>query len=178
MRLVLLASLFFVAATGITSAQDFLRNPSFESRDFSGWTANGKGWSVSNKQSSEGKFSALCSVKKGDAPGMRVCLQKVGEVRSGKIVQVTLDAAAGDLANGANSKASLTILCTGAKGNVVKEYRSNILKPQTYFRQVKIDDAIVLPGTLDVYIMLVVEVYQQAIDEDWWRFDNVKANIL
>ena len=44
------------------------------------------------------------------------------------------------------------------------------------FRQ-GVDDAVVLSGTAEIYIMIVVEVYQTALDENGWRFDNVTVRI-
>lgn len=177
MRAIILASVFVAGVCFVCPAEELLTNASFESGDFSGWDTKGSGWSISEQSPSDGLRSAVCTVKKGDARALRVCMQKIGTVTQGKIVEVTLDVAATDVARSTNSKACIAVLCTDSKGAVRKEYRLNIDRPSTEFRQVIIDDAVVLSGTDNVYIMLVVEVFQPASDDDLWRFDNVKVMI-
>lgn len=177
MRTAVLAILFFTGACFVCTAEGPLRNRGFETGDFSGWDTKGQGWSISDKSPSEGLRYAVCAVKKGEERGLRVCMQKIGPVPAGKIVEVSLDVAATDVARSPNSKACIAVLCTDAKGGVRKEYRSGIGRPSAQFRPVEIDDAVVLPGTTDVYIMMVVEVFQTALDDDWWRFDNVAVRI-
>jgi len=63
------------------------------------------------------------------------------------------------------------------KGGILKEYRASVSKPTVEFQAVKIDDAIALPGTVQVHVMFVVEVYQTATNGDWWRFDNARLSI-
>lgn len=154
-----------------------MQNAGFETKDFSGWDTSGKGWSIDGKLFSEGAFSALCSVSKGDKPELRACVQKISGVAAGKIVEVSADVSGFDVVKTPNSKACLAVLCFGDKGQVLKEYRSSVDRPGSAFQPVEIDDAVVLPGTRQIYIMLVVEVFQPAMDGDWWRFDNVKLDV-
>ncbi len=169
-----LAWLVFCAVCG---AEELLQNPGFESRDFSGWDVRGQGWTIDGKSFSEGAVSALCTIKKGDKPGLRACVQKITDADAGKLVEVSMDVSGVSVVQPANSKACLAILCFDAQGIVLKEYRSNVVRPTAEFQPVKIDDAIVLQGTTEVYVMLVVEVYQPATDSDLWRFDNIILKI-
>ena len=173
MKRVILASLFLAGTCCVCAADELLKNPGFESGDFSGWDVKGNGWSVSDRSPSEGLRCAVCTVKTGDGRGVRVCLQKIGSVQSGRIVEVSLDVAAAGVAESPNSKASVVVLCAGAN----KEYRASVVRPGAKFQQIKIDDAVVLPGTSDIYVMLLVEVYQVATDDDVWRFDHVDVRI-
>jgi hypothetical protein len=177
MRTAVLMSLFFTGVCFSYAAEERLRNPGFETGDFSRWDTKGQGWSISDQAPSEGFRYAVCAVKTGEGRGLRVCMQKIGTVQEGKIVEVSLDVAATDVVRSPNSKACIAVLCTDSTGSVRKEYRSNIDRPSSKFQQVKIDDAVVLPGTANIYIMIVVEVYQTASDDDWWRFDNVTVRI-
>lgn len=52
-----------------------------------------------------------------------------------------------------------------------------MVKPSSRCKPIKIDDAVIFPETAQVYIMLVVDVYQTATDNDGWRFDNVRISI-
>jgi hypothetical protein len=177
MRAAVIAGLFIAGVCIVCTAEEPLRNPGFETGDFAGWDTRGQGWSISDQAPSKGLRYAVCAVKKGEARGSRVCMQKIGTVQEGKIVEVSLDVAATDVVRSPNSKACIAVLCTDSKGGVRKEYRSGIDRPSSAFEQVEIDDAIVLPGTAEIYIMIVVEVYQTALDDDWWRFDNVTVRI-
>jgi hypothetical protein len=166
----------FMAGAACAHAQ-LLQNAGFETRDFTGWITSGKGWSIDKEMHSEGKRSALCTVEKGDAPETRACLQILRNIEPGRIVQVDLDVSGINVVQTPSSKASLAILCMDARGNVLKEYRANVIRPTTAFQPVKIDDAVVLPGTEQVCVMLVVEVYEKAANNDWWRFDNVRIAV-
>jgi len=159
------------------SAEGLLQNAGFETKDLTGWDARGTGWSVDEKLSSEGACSTLCSVSKGDKPELRACVQKISGVKEGKIVEVSADVSGFDVVKTPNSKACLAVLCFDDQGQVLKEYRSSVDRPGSAFQSIKIDDAVVLPGTRQVYIMLVVEVFQPAVDGDWWRFDNVQLSV-
>ena len=153
------------------------KNPGFETGDFTGWTTSGKGWTIDTQSASEGTASALCTVGKGDGPQLRACLQKIEGIPAGKILEASLDVSATDAYQTQNSTAFLAILCFDGRGELLNEYRTStpVLKPT--FRHIKIDDAVVLPGTEQVYVMLVVEVYQTASDNDFWRFDNVRLQV-
>ncbi len=152
-------------------------NPGFESHNFTGWNTRGRGWSIDTKTVSEGEACALCTVKKGDTPELRVCAQQFSGIPANKVVAVSLDVLGVHVAQTPHSKAYLAILCLDAKGGVLKEYRSGVIRPQPTFLQVKVDDAVVFPGTDQVYVMLVVEVYQKATDTELWRFDNVQMKV-
>ncbi len=178
MRAVFLAGIVVAATCDVSSAAGLLRNAGFESQDFTGWITSGKGWTIDKDVVAEGTCSALCTVGKGEKAGTRACLQKITGIEANRIIQVSLDVSGTNVARTPNSKACLAILCVDAGGNVLKEYRASVIKPTNAFRELKIDDAIVLPTTAQVYIMLVVEVYQTASNDDWWRFDNVKIDIL
>ncbi len=177
MRMAYLTALMVSIICNTCSAGELLKNAGFETRDFSGWITSGRGWSIDKDMHSEGSRSALCTVAKGDSPETRACLQMLKGIEANRIVEVTLDISGINVVQTPNSKASLAILCMDAKGNVLKEYRSNVIKPTTAFQPVKIDDAVVLPGTAQVCVMLVVEVYEKAANNDWWRFDNVSIAI-
>ena len=177
LRAAVIAGWFVAGVCFVCAAEEPLRNPGFESGDFSGWDTRGQGWSISDQASSRELRYAICAVKKGEKRGSRVCMQKIGKVQEGKIVEVSLDVAATDVARSPNSKACIAVLCTDSKGGVRKEYHSNIDRPPSKFQQVMIDDAVVLPGTADIYIMIVVEVYQTASDDDGWCFDNLTVRI-
>lgn len=158
-------------------AQVMLQNPGFEAHDFSGWTTTGEGWSIDKKIFSQGEASALCRVKEGDAVGLRACLQTFSGIDPDRIIEVSLDVSAVDVYQTPNSKACLAILCMDEQGNVLKEYRSGVIIPRSTFQKLEIDDAVVLPETHQVYVMLVVEVYKTATDDDWWRFDDVRLQV-
>lgn len=177
MKAALLAGLVFAGACTLCSAGELLKNPGFETRDFTGWATSGTGWTIDKERFSEGTYSALCTVEKGDPPATRACLQSIEGIAANKIVEVSLDVSGINVAQTPHSKACLAILCMNSAGNVLKEYRSSVIMPSSSFKQIKIDDAVVLPGTKKIYVMLVVEVYETATDGDWWRFDNVAIAI-
>ncbi|MBN2786543.1 MAG: hypothetical protein JXR25_17130 [Pontiellaceae bacterium] len=154
-----------------------LKNAGFESRDYSGWAIRGAGWSIDHKKVSKGESAAVCRVKKGDAAETRACVQALSGIEVGRIVEVQVDVSAISVVQSANSKVCLAVLCMDTKNNLIKEYRSGVTSPGTAFMPVKIDDAVILPGTEQVYVMLVVEVFRNAEDDDWWRFDEVLLNI-
>lgn len=152
-------------------------NAGFESGDYTGWMTRGKGWSIDKKVFAEGTCSALCKVEKGDKPETRACLQELEGIDANRVVEVSLDVSGVNVAQVPHSKACLAILCMDASGNVLKEYRSGMVRPRSAFQQITIDDAVVLPGTERVYVMLVVEVFQTAGEKNLWRFDNVKIKL-
>lgn len=144
------------------------------------WTPEkmlGKGWKNEKDKSSGEVDSILCTVKAGDKPETRACIQYLKGVDANRIVEVSLDVSCIGVTKTPNSKACLAVLCMDAEGSMLKEYRSGISMPKSTSHQIKIDDAVILPGTKQVYVMLVVEVYQKATDNDWWRFENVKIKI-
>lgn len=178
MRRVILSILLMAGACSrAAEAEDLLSNPGFESRSFSGWITKGRGWKIDEKTFSEGAASALCMVEKGDPPGLRACLQSLSGIEAGRLVEVSVDFSGIDVVKAVSSKACLAVLCMDDKGSVVKEYRSSVILPEPAFQTIAVDDAVILPGTAQVYVMLVVEVYQIAVDNDWWRFDNVRIRI-
>jgi hypothetical protein len=154
-----------------------LKNAGFEASSFNGWVTSGKGWTICKDRCSEGACCAQCLVGKGDGPGTRACLQKLSGVEENRVVEVSLALSGVHVARTPHSKAYLAVLCVDVQGNVLKEYRSDVIMVKSAFQTVKVDDAVVLAGTKQIYVMLVVKVYAEATDEDMWRFDDVKLQL-
>ncbi len=177
MRMILLTGLWMAGMCLTCLAEARLENAGFEAGTLAGWTTTGKGWSISRDRFSEGACSALCTVSKGDQPGTRACLQQLSGIAPNRVVEVSLEISGVNVAQTPHSKAYLAILCVDAEANVLKEYRSGVIMPKSAFQPIKIDDAVVLAGTEQVYVMLVVKVFEEAVDEDRWRFDHVQLKL-
>lgn len=148
---------------------------SFESGDFSGWNAQGKGWSVYAKAGSDGKKSAMCSVSKGEPVGLKACAKSINKADPGWIVKVDLDIAG--KAKSQSSKAKVTVVCLDASGKILQEVEKVITVPLADFKKVSLPELIVPPGTVETYLMLMVEVKKTAKANEWWRFDNVVIDV-
>lgn len=148
---------------------------SFESGDFSGWNAQGKGWSVYAKAGSDGSKSAMCSVAKGEPVGLKACAKSINKADPGWIVKVNLDIAG--KAKSQSSKAKVTLICLGATGSILQEVEKVITVPSAEFKKISLPELIVPPGTVETYLMLMVEVKQPAKSKEWWRFDNVVIDV-
>ena len=58
---------------GVMFADSAQIRSSFEGGDFAGWNTQGDGWSIDEKAASTGVKSAMYTVSKGDAPGLKAC---------------------------------------------------------------------------------------------------------
>lgn len=148
---------------------------SFESGDFSGWNAQGTGWTVYTKAASDGKKSAMCSVSKGEPVGLKACAKSINKADPGWIVKVDLDISG--KAKFQSSKAKVTVVCLSETGKILKEVEKVITVPTTEFKKVSLPELIVPPGTVETYLMLMVEVQKPAKAKEWWRFDNVVIDV-
>lgn len=174
MRFVLMV---LMAALAGTASAKILENRGFESGDFAGWKTHGKGWKVQSKHSTEGMVAAQCAVMKGDEPGLRACAQLINHADIGKMISVSLDVSGIAVPLTPNSESRIMIVCVDANGKMIKEYQESIDNPKTQFQSVKLENAVVPHGTVEIYLMLVVEVTKTAIDGDWWNFDNINIQI-
>ena len=177
MKSILMTLLTITSLSFSAFASKIMNNRGFESGDFAGWKTAGQGWEVSSNIASEGRMSAMCSVKKGETAEIRACIQKINNVFPGKRMRLSVDVMAIAVTKTPNSRGSIVILCTNAEGSVLKEYRHDLVRPKAQFQNVVIENAVVPEGTVETHLMLVVEGYQLAADGDWWRFDNVNIQI-
>ena len=123
-------------------------------------------------------MSAMCSVLKGNGPELRACAQAINRAAPGKTIHISLDVAGIAVQKTPHSKGSVVVLCTDADGQVLAEYRHDIVKPKAGFQRVEIADVVIPPDTVETHLMLLVEVYEVATDGDWWRFDNINIQVF
>ncbi|VGO14576.1 hypothetical protein PDESU_03139 [Pontiella desulfatans] len=147
---------------------------SFESGDFTGWTIQGKGWSIYAKAASNGEKSAMCSIAKGDAPEMKACVRTIAKADAGWVVKGSVDVA-GKIKG--NSKATVVLMCIDAEGKTLRESKKVITKPSATFQTITLSDFVVPSGTAETYLMLVVETIKTSTAKEWWRFDNVVVEV-
>ncbi len=159
----LLAGVMFAASAQLRS--------SFEGGDFSGWTTQGEGWSIYEKAASAGVKSAMCTVSKGDAPGLKACVMVIKKAEPGWVIKAELDVAGKVKSN--SSKVSLAVLCIDEAGNTLQEVKKQITAPTAEFKKVILSELVIPTGTAEAYFMIVVEVSKEAKAKEWWRFDNV-----
>lgn len=162
-------------AAGTASVYAAQTKSSFESGDFIGWNAQGKGWTVYEKAGSDGKKSAMCSILKGEPVGLKACAKSISKADPGWIVKVDLDISG--KAKSQSSKAKVTVVCLDATGQILQEVEKVISVPSKDFQKVSLPELIVPSGTAETYLMLMVEVKQSAKANEWWRFDNVVINV-
>lgn len=170
-KLVILA----LMVAGVTTVYAAPTKSSFESGELTGWNAQGKGWAVYSKAGSDGKKSAMCSVSKGEPVGLKACAKSVSKAAPGWIVQVNLDIAG--KARSESSKAKVTVVCLDATGQILQEVEKVITVPSAEFKKVSLPELIVPSGTVQTYVMLMVEVKQTSKANEWWRFDNVVIDV-
>jgi hypothetical protein len=159
----IIASVMFADSAQIKS--------NFEAGDFSGWNTQGEGWSIYKKAASNGKNSAMCVVKKGEAAGLKACARIVEKAEPGWVVTARLDVSG--KAKSRSSKSSFALMCIDADGNTIREVKKQVVAPATEFKTIVLEELIVPSGTKEVYFMMVVEIAQTAKSKEWWRFDNV-----
>ena len=145
----------------------------FES-DFSGWTTQGNGWSITDKSVFEGKKAALCTIPKGDPAGLKACAFLVEKAAAGWVVKADFQVA-GKTKDGSSLTASL--VCIDAQGNILREEKKTLTNPPNEFRALSLPEVIVPSGTAETYLMLVVELKEPARSKEWWLFDNVVIHI-
>lgn len=160
---------------GVASVYAAQTKSSFESGDFTGWNAQGAGWTVYSKAGSDGKKSAMCSVSKKETPGLKACAKSISNANPGWIVQVDFDICG--KAKSQSSKAKATVVCLDATGKILQEVEKVIPMPPEDFQKISLPELIVPSGTAQTYLMLMVEVTQTAKANEWWRFDNVIINV-
>ncbi len=148
---------------------------SFEVGDFAGWTVQGEAWSIYTKAASDGEKSAMCSISKGDAPGLKACARPVEKADAGWVVNAKLDICGKAKSN--SSKATVVLMCVDEKGGTIREVKKEILVPASKFENVSLPEIVVPSGTVETYLMLVVEVTKPAGANEWWRFDNVVIEV-
>lgn len=170
-KLVVLALL----GAGVASAHAGQTKSSFESGDFTGWNAQGTGWSVYSKAGSDGKKSAMCSIAKKEPAGVKACAKPISNAEPGWIVKVDLDIAG--KVKSQSSTAKVTVICLDATGKILKEVEKVISVPSEEFKKISLPELIVPSGTAQTYLMLMVEVKQTAKAKEWWRFDNIIINV-
>lgn len=164
----------FVAAVAVSVGASQMKS-SFESGDFSGWNAQGKGWSVYSKAASDGEKSAMCLVNKGESVGLKACAKTVSKAEPGFIVKVDLDVAG--KAKARNSNAKVSVICVDRAGNILKEVEKKVSLATSKFIKVSVPELMVPSGTVETYLMLMVEVSQPSKGKEWWRFDNVVIQV-
>jgi hypothetical protein len=163
---------------GTASSVLALSNGDFETADFSGWNMRGKGWSIIEVKDRDGKRSAECAIVTGDEPELRAAIQLIPNADPGKIIEVSLDAAVTVVTKTPASTSYVTVMCTGSDGSVLKEYRKDFVRLKTTFRKMTLDNVVVPPGTVETYLMIVVEISEKAPGNSGWRFDNIQTKIL
>lgn len=148
---------------------------SFEAGDFSGWNAQGKGWTVYDRAASDGSKSAMCSVAKGEPVGLKACAKVISKAEPGFIVKVDLDVAG--KVKSKSSEAKITLICLDKSGTILQEVEKKIAVPSTKFQKISVPELMVPSGTVQTYLMLMVEVKKPAKAAEWWRFDNVVIDV-
>ena len=164
-----------LVVAGVASVGATQQKSSFEGGDFAGWNAQGKGWSVYGRAASDGSKSAMCSVSKGEAAGLKACAKVVSKAEPGWIVKVDLDIAGKTKTK--SSKGKVSVICVDAAGTILAEVERVVFAPSTKFQKVSIPELIVPSGTTETYLMLMVEVQHEAKSSEWWRFDNVIIDV-
>ncbi|MDF7808486.1 hypothetical protein P4E94_13625 [Pontiellaceae bacterium B12219] len=144
---------------------------SFEIGDFTGWSAQGSGWSIYGRAASDGNKSAMCEVSKGEAPGLKACAKLIDKAEPGWIVTADLDIAGKNKAG--SSRAKISVVCLDAAGSILAEVEKVVSKPSTDFKKVVVPELLVPSGTKQTYLMLMVEVTEASKAKEWWRFDNI-----
>jgi hypothetical protein len=170
LHFIVIAVLISIGMAMVCSAQT---KSSFETGDFTGWSAQGSGWSVYGRAASDGSKSAMCEVAKGEAPGLKACAKLIDKADPGWIVTANLDISGKN--KSASSKAKISIVCLDAAGSILGEVEKVISSPSTDFKKVTVPELIVPSGTKQTYLMLMVEVTQSSKAKEWWRFDNVSV---
>ncbi|MDF7824851.1 hypothetical protein P4B35_12570 [Pontiellaceae bacterium B12227] len=171
-----LGTVLALIAVGVASVGAAQVKSSFESGDFSGWNAQGKGWTVYSRAASDGEKSAMCSVSKGEPAGLKACAKLISKAEPGWVVKVDLDIAG--KAKSQSSKAKVSVICIDAAGNILQEKEKVLSAPSTKFQKLSIPEVIVPSGTAETYLMLMVEVKKPAAKAaEWWRFDNVVIDV-
>ena len=160
-----------LVAMGVASAGATQLKSSFEAGDFTGWNAQGKGWSIYKRAASDGTKSAMCSVSRGEAAGLKACAKVISGAEPGWIVKVELDIAG--KAKSKSSKAKISVICVDSSGTIISEVERVVSASSPKFKKLSIPELIVPSGTTETYLMLMVEVGQTAKSAEWWRFDNV-----
>lgn len=148
---------------------------SFESGDFAGWDTQGKGWSVYDKDGSDGEKSAMCVVEKGEAPGLKALARKINNADVGWLIKVSFDIAG--KAKDKSSKATVAVMFLDKEGRVIREVKKMVTEPNAKFQKFSLPETIVPSGTAETYLMLVVETVKPATAKEWWRFDNIGIGV-
>lgn len=148
---------------------------SFESGELTGWNSQGKGWSVYAKAGSDGEKSAMCIVEKGEEAGLKALAREIEKAEPGWMVKV--DLAIAGRAKSQSSKASVVLMCVDKDGTPLREVKKEISKPETGFQRLSLPEVVVPSGTVETYLMLVVEVKQTSGAKEWWRFDNIVIDV-
>lgn len=174
-RLIKYSILLALSIAGVLTVSATQTKSSFEGGDFSGWNAQGKGWAVYGRASSDGSKSAMCSISKGDPVGIKACAKSVSKAQPGFIVKVDLDIAGKSKAK--YSKAKVSVICVDNTGQILQEVEKVISTPTGKFHKISIPELMVPSGTVETYLMLMVEVNQASRSSEWWRFDNVTIDV-
>lgn len=163
------------ACAAVLSVHGALTESSFEAGDFTGWNAQGKGWTVTTKDASAGEKSAMCTVSKGEAAGIKACAKVISKADPGFVVNVSLDVAGKNKSK--SSAAKISVICVDKSGSILSEVEKKVTAPSTKFKKVSVPEIIIPSGTAETYLMLMVEVTQPAKSAEWWRFDNVVIKV-
>ncbi|WP_372797984.1 hypothetical protein [Pontiella sp.] len=162
-----------LAAVGTVQAAQ--TNSSFETGDFTGWNAQGAGWSVTDKGASDGRKSAQCAVARDEAPNVKACAKVISNAKPGFLIRVNLDVAGKNKHK--SSSAKISVICVDKAGAILAEQEKKISAPQTEFGRVTVPELLVPSGTAEAYLMLMVEVATPARSAEWWRFDRVDISV-
>lgn len=147
----------------------------FESGTFSGWNVQGEGWSVYAKAASEGEKSAMVAIQKNEPAGLKAAVRLVEKAEAGWVVQVRMDVAGKVRTN--SSQFTVSLVCVDQEGGILREVEKKVAEPSTNFSRISLPELVVPSGTVETYLMIVVEVPDAAKSSEWWRFDNVVVEL-
>jgi len=168
-------SILMLSMTGVLLAESAQVKHSFEKNDFSGWNMQGEGWSIYAKAASDGEKSAMCVIPKGTAPQLKACALQIKQAAPGWVLTARIDVSG--KVKSKSSNLSFVVMCLDKDGNTLREERKKIIAPSKEFQKIALPEIVVPSGTVEAYLMVVVEVTQTTKGKDWWRFDNVVIDV-
>ena len=150
-------------------------NTGFENGDFSGWTTQGSGWSITEKMVFEGEKAAMCSITKREPATLKACVLLVDKAKAGWVVKADLQVMG--KARSKSSSMTASIVCIDSAGEVLRESKKTLSTAPKEYQRISLPEVIVPSGTEETYLMLVVELKDEAKGNEWWRFDDVVVQV-
>jgi len=117
----------------------------------------------------------MCSVSKGEAPHLKACAHLIEKAEAGWVVKADLWIAGKNKSE--SSVFTASIVCIDSGGSILREVKKKLSKPDRAAQQLTLPEIIIPSGTAETYLMLVVEVTQEARGNEWWKFDDITVLI-